>query len=126
MDRAGVVWASMAFCDHLQNVDLIDELVVLEGEAGHSVTILLNRGVVEIDEVVILKVRIQSDAQYPTLTATTILVDLLDRPVFVVCGKLMNGDSRSHGGIIEFYRAGALDDEDALLVINGDLHRIIE
>ena len=33
MDRAGVVWAGVALGVDFEDVDLIDELVVLEGEA---------------------------------------------------------------------------------------------
>ena len=44
----------------------------------------------------------------------------------MVGGKLVNGDGCAHSRVIELHRAGALSDEDALLVIDGDLHRIIE
>ena len=44
----------------------------------------------------------------------------------MVGGKLVNGDGGAYRRVIKLHRAGALHDEDAPLVIDGDLHRIIE
>ena len=86
MDRAGVVRAGVALGDHFQNVDLIDELVVLEGEAGQAVAVLLDGRVVEVDEVVVLKVRIEGNAKHATLTTTAVFINRLDRAALMVGG----------------------------------------